>query len=190
MEPKRTYKPCQTCHRKRYHGESYSCLICLGICRLCKKPTSDGKSKCGPCMKLAAQKTVARARKNRAAGLCSNCKEQATVGVFCEDHWFISRGPLGGRRSKTKTFKTKCGTRAWGDYLRELWHKQDGKSSLSGAQLFIGSNASLDRIDPNGDYTEGNVRWVTSLENASRQNMTDEEMFSLYELILRYNGRI
>jgi len=68
-------------------------------------------------------------------------------------------------------------------YLHELWDKQDGKCALSGAELgFIGSGwvtASVDRIDPDKGYVEGNVQWVCWRVNDSKSNMKNEDFINM-----------
>ena len=74
------------------------------------------------------------------------------------------------------------------EYLWELFLKQDRKCALSGEPLFfstkIDSNhnierayhtASLDRINNDLDYIEGNVQWVHKTINRMRRQYTVAE---------------
>lgn len=64
-------------------------------------------------------------------------------------------------------------------YLTRLWEQQDGRCALSGAPLgLIGSGwsaASVDRIDPEKGYEEGNVQWVCWRVNDAKSNMGNRD---------------
>ncbi len=70
-------------------------------------------------------------------------------------------------------------------YLQELLEKQNYKCSLSGVQLIFPTclsiegrkqqNASLDRIDSNKGYIEGNVQWVHKIINNIKWELSQED---------------
>lgn len=72
-------------------------------------------------------------------------------------------------------------------YLMDLLISQDFKCSLTGLPIWTANSlnnhsqrettASLDRIDNNKDYVEGNVRWVHKIVNLMRSNFSDYELF-------------
>lgn len=51
------------------------------------------------------------------------------------------------------------------EYLNELWLSSKGTCAISGLSIHIGDTASLDRIDSNLGYTQGNVWWTHKLVN-------------------------
>lgn len=82
------------------------------------------------------------------------------------------------------------------EYMWELFQKQNGKCVFSGIDLTFGSvddkkttTASLDRIDNNKGYVEGNVQWVHKEINFMRGQMTVENFLKACELISNYNKR-
>jgi hypothetical protein len=65
------------------------------------------------------------------------------------------------------------------EYLDSLWDAQGGKCALSGRDLSIGGNASVDRIDSSKGYIQGNVQWVTIDINRAKWEMSNEQLQSL-----------
>lgn len=68
------------------------------------------------------------------------------------------------------------------EYTWNLFLKQNRKCALSGLLIKFGSyatkdetTASLDRIDSNKGYIEGNVQWVHKTINKMKQDLTDEQ---------------
>ena len=67
----------------------------------------------------------------------------------------------------------------------ELFLKQNRKCALTGQSIFFAkttrehdskqTTASLDRIDSNNGYIEGNVQWVHKKLNMMKQAMPDQE---------------
>lgn len=81
-------------------------------------------------------------------------------------------------------------------YCWELYIKQNGKCALSGLPIEFGiannksseTTASLDRIDSNLGYIEGNVQWVHKHINIMK-NVYDQKYFiSLCNLITKNNS--
>lgn len=79
--------------------------------------------------------------------------------------------------------------------LWTLWVKQGGdigKGAIcaeTGQRIYLsgvnGRTASLDRIDPNKDYTIDNLQWVTINYNMSKGDKTDKEMFEVcYNMVI------
>lgn len=69
------------------------------------------------------------------------------------------------------------------DYLMSLYSKQAGKCALSGVSMttikgegYVPTNISLDKIDPNLGYTEGNVQLVCRRANEMKSNKTVEDL--------------
>lgn len=63
-------------------------------------------------------------------------------------------------------------------YLDELWKRQDGLCAYSGIKLSISihsnGTASLDRIDSNIGYVEGNVQWIHKDINQMKSNLPEQ----------------
>lgn len=68
------------------------------------------------------------------------------------------------------------------DYLKEIW---TGVCPISGKPISIDGNrtdpyrANLDRINPDGGYTQGNVAWLSARMNRIKNNATKEELEEL-----------
>lgn len=74
--------------------------------------------------------------------------------------------------------------------LWKLFLEQERKCPFSGLLLDFGKGkhgrnrtASLDRIDSNKDYIEGNIHWVHRRINVMKQDMTTEQFISLCNLV-------
>lgn len=82
------------------------------------------------------------------------------------------------------------------EYLEELWIKQEGCCALSKLpiSLFISSKdskfhtASLDRINSNIGYIEGNVQWVHKDINYMKCDFTQEEFINYCVLISKVHA--
>ncbi len=82
------------------------------------------------------------------------------------------------------------------DFLCNLYEAQKGKCAISGRDLtficgegIIGTNISIDRIDPMFDYSEDNVRLVCRQANIMKQRLSDEELASWCKDIVEYNDK-
>jgi len=87
------------------------------------------------------------------------------------------------------------------EYLERIWKEQDGRCALSGTELNIQKSfskkenrnkhtASLDRIDSNKGYVEGNVQWVLKDVNYMKLDMTQTKFISLCKQIAAYNANL
>ena len=72
------------------------------------------------------------------------------------------------------------------DYAFSLF---DGRCALSGAEIVIGINASIDRIDSQLGYIRGNIQWVDWKINKMKSNMKQDEFIILCRLVGEYCGR-
>lgn len=80
------------------------------------------------------------------------------------------------------------------DFLWELFEKQNKKCALSGLELYFPKygdkptlqTASLDRIDSNKGYIEGNVQWVHKHVNYSKWELNQDYFIELCKLIVKY----
>jgi hypothetical protein len=82
------------------------------------------------------------------------------------------------------------------EYLDDLLEKQNFKCAITGLPLSfenygykdLNCNASLDRIDSNGNYEEGNVQWVLREINMMKQSLSMEYFIRLCKLVVEYNN--
>lgn len=72
------------------------------------------------------------------------------------------------------------------EYLWDLFLKQNKKCSITGDLFSNIREASLDRIDSNIGYVEGNVQWVTYRANVSKHTMTMNELYNFCLKVLNY----
>ena len=82
-----------------------------------------------------------------------------------------------------------------GDFLWELFLKQNRRCALSGMEIGFPKawgikskteiTASLDRINSNMGYTKGNVQWVHKTINTMKMNMSDNEFIKLCKLVAK-----
>ena len=91
--------------------------------------------------------------------------------------------------AKTRKIELKVGKK----YLWNLFLKQDRKCNLTGDVLTFDTRhgrfdgtASLDRIDSNLPYIEGNVQWVHKDVNTMKWDLSQERLLELCEKIYRH----
>ncbi len=81
------------------------------------------------------------------------------------------------------------------DDLHTVWRQQKGRCALTGLRMVIAPKdcnmlrPSLDRIDPQGGYTVGNVSLVCSRANVMKGNLTTEQFRWMCEVVVRNEGR-
>jgi hypothetical protein len=138
------------------------------------------------CPQCGSQVTYARsnyARESQRLGkLCKAC---ANKDPNSNSHKGYYKGVL--RCSFAHKYKTGAETRGIEfsvsfDYLADLLIEQDFQCALSGEPLDamgITNNASLDRIDSNLGYIEGNLQWVTSEVNMMKQAYSQERFIEV-----------
>lgn len=115
---------------------------------------------------------------NRAMGLfCRSCfltkrKIRRRSEICSIETWM--RRSLNTLRSRTKTSNLTL------EYLLKLWSDQEGRCFYSGITMIqpkYGSgrnpySPSVDRIDPNKGYVEGNVVWAAWIVNAGKNTLS------------------
>lgn len=74
------------------------------------------------------------------------------------------------------------------EYAYEIWKNQNGLCALSGIPLSIeiGDNhvASLDKIDPNKGYIEGNIQWLSWSVNRAKGDLTTLEFINMCKKVI------
>lgn len=79
------------------------------------------------------------------------------------------------------------------EYLKQLYEVQDGKCPYSGVELILSTytkivkdpiySASLDRIDSDKGYVQGNVQFVSMAVNYMKNCMSHEETITMCKII-------
>lgn len=108
-----------------------------------------------------------------------SCKCKNKVNGVSSDMWYkIIKGSL-----KNRTKRNDLEINITKEYVNELFNAQNGKCKLSGVDLTLPKGwkdrsytASLDRINSNLGYVEGNVQWVHKHINIMK-NTFPQEMF-------------
>lgn len=72
------------------------------------------------------------------------------------------------------------------DYLWKLFLEQKQICAITGDYLKTIKEASLDRIDSQRGYVEGNVQWVTKQANLSKHTMTMDELYCFCRKVLNH----
>lgn len=77
-------------------------------------------------------------------------------------------------------------------YLVDLLYKQNKACALSGEELWFNgmdTNASLDRIDSNKGYEEGNIQWVTIKVNFAKQRESNQDFIKLCQTVAKHQEK-
>lgn len=127
---------------------------------------------------------------------CNGCSKKSTRGSNSV-HWsggryvpgyFVAKTKAACvRRLRTIEFNVSI------EYLDELWERQGAKCYYSGEPICFGDNsttqtASLDRIDSDGDYTEGNVVFVHKDVNLMKWKLPEARFIELCGKIIEKRG--
>lgn len=68
-------------------------------------------------------------------------------------------------------------------YLYEIFLQQNQKCAITGTQLDLTNNASVDRIDSRKGYIPGNIWWVTKNINKMKLDFTLDHFIQLCEMV-------
>lgn len=121
------------------------------------------------------------------------CSKECS-GNTCDD---LSpfRKSLAGARTRAKVHKREFNLTV--EYLKKLWHKQNGICAISGLKMLKPEHqshdsktknrspltGSLDRIDSDKGYVNGNIQWVCTFVNYAKNNFSDQEIKKVFKLI-------
>ena len=72
------------------------------------------------------------------------------------------------------------------EYLWNLFKSQNQVCAITGDYIDSIEEASLDRVDSQGSYSEGNVQWVTYRANVSKHTMSMNELYEFCQKVLNY----
>jgi len=79
------------------------------------------------------------------------------------------------------------------EYVWDLFLKQEKRCALSGVDITFGKSnydettASLDRIESNKGYCDGNVQWVHKTVNFMKHDLTEENLLYFCKNIVKWN---
>lgn len=103
----------------------------------------------------------------------------------------LSRWGRIARMAKVRGYSIKIDIK----YVWDLYEKQGRKCAITGVSIIFGkqkkdcTTASLDRIDNNKDYIEGNVQWIHKRINAMKGNMGKNEFLNICEAVVSKNKK-
>lgn len=197
--------------------DSYTCIsneiIQKNESKNSKWPTiyQNFQCKCG-IIKLLPTKQL---RYNANCGKNNRCKSRASKDVFNNSIYVKEKFKL--RREKGRiglisgTFFShiRQGASTRGiefsitkEYIWGLFLIQKSKCALSGVEIVLTLErkksdpnfdiitASLDRIDSNKGYIEGNVQWVHKIINTIKWTLNNEEFIKLCSLVVNNNSKV
>lgn len=148
--------------------------------------------KCWTCICDCGRIQIMRTDKLRNDNIIRACSE-CTNSKYLPKHGWKGVGEMGKehfnsiiRSAKKRNIEFNLTM----EYIWNLFLKQNRQCALSGikiefAQLPISRNrtASLDRIDPNIGYIEGNVQWVHKDINITKLDYTQQEYIEICKLV-------
>lgn len=118
-------------------------------------------------------------RKEKNALACRYCQSDRTRKYFRkEENTFKVFYKWAKRRDKECTITI--------EYIENLFELQNGICSISGIKLDR-SNMSLDRINSDIGYVEGNLQWVHKKVNQMKSNFDENEFIDMCNRIANYN---
>ena len=152
---------------------------------------------CGHCRQHFQRSAASQKERYRMGSRATYCTNECSVAAHRDKYSPFRMALLRAKHSK----HAETGFDLTLEYLRDLWHQQDGKCVLTGWEIVLPNstydyyvtdkwanrgyrNASLDRIDSSGGYTMGNVRWVALIVNVMRSNYSDAQLLQTCQAIL------
>lgn len=77
----------------------------------------------------------------------------------------------------------------FGNPDKDLFLQQHRLDALTGKLLVMDDTASLDRINPTGDYVPGNVQWIHKVLNTAKWDSTQREFVEMCCEVADYSRR-
>jgi hypothetical protein len=121
-------------------------------------------------------------------GRCVDCRRKKYISSYSDPDYFWDRKINAIRRHKRGR---KLRVEIDQHFLKKLWRRQNGQCALSGKPMRIMPGRgyktkdapSVDRIDPNGHYTEDNVWLVTNEINFAKHQLSVEDFIALCKAV-------
>lgn len=145
----------------------------------------------GDCKKCLAKK--AKAYRDSKPDLWKKYKDKSkSKNAFFPDEHKLLVSAIRTRIHSAKQNNKRYSDREFAltdEYMYTLWKSQQGKCALSGVDLVIEKShpdsLSIDKIIPEKGYTEGNVQWVTISVNRAKSDLTQEQLITMCQNILK-----
>lgn len=161
-------------------GDKFGLLETLEIVNKSKNGTYNWKCKCE-----CGNETIVPTSRLK-IGRCKSCgcyrkrrKNHRWTG-YCD----ISGTRISDIRCRAKRKNIEFNLDA--KFLWELFIYQNKKCAISGVDLFIDNNASLDRIDSSLGYTKDNVQWVSITVNKMKLDFGLNYFIKTCEIITNF----
>jgi len=131
--------------------------------------------------------------------ISGNCKSCGCISHPRRENCKLFKGykeisPSILRKIKYRARKNKFQFNLTNKYIWDLFIKQNRKCAISGIELSFNSqandcdgNASLDRIDSNNGYIQGNVQWLDKKINQMKWDTKEKDFLNLISIIYKYN---
>jgi len=103
---------------------------------------------------------------------CGNAKNKGEGNGFWKGHRGLGAKYLG--RLKNGATKRNLDFDLTADQLCDLYEQQNETCALSGLPITLNENASVDRIDNDGNYTIDNIQWVHKDVNFMKRTYSQE----------------
>jgi hypothetical protein len=159
--------------------------------------------KCSRCRELKSLDDFPKEKRNRTGhgNYCKSCKSVLTGAYHKERRatdWAFrllgnartSTSGGGNRKSQIRTRPEWAKMNLTVEYLRELYNMQDGKCAYFNISLLLDGgmglrSITLDRLDCDRGYVQGNVVLASRAANLARGNASTDDMHVLVEMIKR-----
>jgi hypothetical protein len=109
-----------------------------------------------------------------------------------KNHRWLGYGEISGNRMaeiRLRARKKNIPFNLTAQSLWELWVAQQNKCKISGLDINLDINASVDRIDSNDGYTLDNVQWVHKDINKMKMDINIEQFLQYCKIIVDFNRK-
>ena len=176
------HKACKECEEKLYIAKQWK----------------DGKLLCHDCGEYKDPSCFSRHGDMRLrdyhTGICKDCQVKRKKNIEPAKNDALKLKQVLNQRllgAMERSSKQNLNFNLTLDYLLSLWDKQDGKCALSGIPMTykryngrIPTNISIDKINADLGYVEGNVQLVCMACNQIKSDWSEETMYNFCKKIV------
>lgn len=196
-------KRCGQLERHKKHGRAYDVgdiFMNLEVIKIYSGKNTTYKVKCLTCGNIyhTGHETLYRKKNNKGLPYCKECfdydKRSKKDFTMCTEHISLTTYKILERQASLRGIKFDVTP----EYLESIF---DGHCYLSGLPIEIGTHsqrnkknminnngtASLDRIDSNIGYVEGNLAWCLKSVNLMKQKTGQKEFIEMCRIIANNN---